>query len=103
MRAVDQATQVALDTAQREAVGLPYGTVGPVLDVFFAATDVRDIAHGLGVIPDGYHVLLAVGGTVLAADVHRWTDRVCWLQASDANTRIRVVFFKLQERTVTNA
>lgn len=103
MRAVDQATQIALDTAARDGIGLPYAAVGPVREVFFGTTDIRDIAHELGVVPDGYHVLLSVGGSVLAADVHRWTDRVCWLQASDANTRIRVVFFKLQERVVTNA
>lgn len=102
MRAVDQATAVALEALLSEIVGLPYAVMGPVLEIEFpVATTNRDIAHGLGAIPDGYHVLLSSGGVVQAADVHVWTDRVCWFQASANYTRARIVFFTLQKGKVT--
>lgn len=69
---------------------------GPVVDVTFpaAGTD-RDIVHGLGQTPSGYHVVYA-DGPVYARPGPEWaTKELAWLRAPNANTHARVIFFTL--------
>lgn len=90
------------DRGLRSLLRLPYAEIGPILTVTFpAATTRRDVPHGLTQVPDGYHVLLQSGGVVTAVDVVLWTPTVAWLQASDANTIARVVFFVMEKGAMT--
>jgi len=102
-RAIDHRTDEALSALQRERVSLPIASVGPVLEVYFpAASTPRDIPHGLGVVPDGYQVLLVATGQVQAVNVHLWTPSVAWLEATVDHTRARIAFMKLQEGVITH-
>lgn len=99
----DRPVGVAIESAIKLIPdSVPVVAVGPVLEVAFTGIGVRDVAHGLGVAPDGVWVLLQAGGTVVAAQVHLWSASVAWLQASAANTRARLCFFKLQEGAITH-
>lgn len=100
----------ALEHATAEAIGdarpfptLRYARVGRPLEVAFPAANTRrDIAHGLGVRPDGYHVLLTTANLVADAP-DKWTRDVAGLQAAGANARAVVVFFALLENEVIRA
>lgn len=101
-RALDQANAEAFSDA-RPFPTLRYAQVGRPLEVSFPAANTRrDIAHGLGIVPDGYHVLLATANIVADAP-DRWTRDIAALQASSANARAVVVFFALLENEVTRA
>jgi len=102
-RSPDQGTTQAIGAGFDALRLLPLAAVGPVLQVTFPAANTRrDIPHGLGVVPDGYLVVLQNGGVIIATDVHLWTTEAAWLQASAANTIARVVFFALQEGDIRN-
>ena len=101
-RAVDAATNQAITDAGAARLELPYAALGPVLEIEFpVAATRRDIPHGLGQVPAGYHVLLASGGLVTAVDVDQWTTTVAWLSASANYARARLVFFTLREGAIT--
>lgn len=71
----------------------PFLDRSPVYEVTFpAANTARDVQHGMGVIPTGVIVLVAVGGNVRCSDLTRWTGELAFLQADAANTRARVYF-----------
>jgi len=83
-------------------VPLPIAAVGPVHELVFPVANVaRDIPHGLGVVPDGYFIILQSGGVVQAVNVVNWTTQTAWLQANTNNTRLRVLFYRLQEGVIT--
>ena len=91
----------AVDVVRLELPQWPIDAIGPVLEVTFpAANTPRDLAHGLLAAPDGYLVVLQSNGLVQAVDVHLWTSRVAWLQATTANTRARVIFYRLQQGAI---
>jgi len=97
------ALDAIVTAVRKQLVRVPLGVVGPVLEVVFpAANTPRDLAHGLGVVPDGYLVVLQSRGMIYAVDVDRWTTEVAWLQASVAQTRARVLFYRLQEGVITH-
>lgn len=82
---------------------LPLRDVGRLLEVYFpAANTPRDIPHGLGRVPDGYFLALTSEGVVHAVNYTTWTRDVAWFEASAANTRIRIVFYTLQEGALVN-
>lgn len=97
---VDPSTSEAL--ARTQAPLRPWwGAYGRVLEVTFpAATTRRDVAHGLGVVPDGVLVLAAITGNVRAVDLHRWTADTAYLEADVANARARVLFVTAREGVV---
>jgi hypothetical protein len=101
-RALTQATAEALGDA-RAVPSLRYAQMGRPLDVSFPAGGARrDIAHGLGAIPDGYHVLLTTAN--LTADApEAWTRDIAALKADAVNARAVVVFFTLLENEVDRA
>lgn len=102
-RSVPPAENAAIEKRVGAIIGLPFASVGRVLEVVFPAANTRrDIPHGLGVVPDGYFLVLASGGVVTATDVHLWTADVAWLMASAVNTRARVLFYTLQEGVMTH-
>lgn len=97
---VDVASSEALARAQ---AGQPQflRAHGPALEVKFpAALTRRDVAHGLGVVPDGYLLARQVGGFVRAIDVHLWTADRAYLEADTAGTRAVVMFFTFREGVV---
>lgn len=101
-RSLSQATAEALGDA-RPYPSLRYAQMGRPIELLFpAATTRRDVAHGLGQIPTGYHVLLSTSPIVADAPAD-WTRDVAGLQASAANTRAIVVFFTLIENEVLRA
>lgn len=92
-RAVDaaalQRTEKNLDTG-RTFQGRPLRVT------FAAANSARDIAHGLGVIPDGYEVLFT-DGELHATPGKAWTPTIAYLQAAAANTHAILRFYVLRE------
>lgn len=71
---------------------------GPVLELLFdSATNRRDVEHRLGVIPDGYIVVLeSLGGHVTAVDVSEWDDTIAYLMADTAGMRARLYFVETE-------
>lgn len=87
-RAVEQVTR-HLETGR--------AFLGAVLQVTFpAANSKRDIAHGLGVVPDGYEIVFA-DAEIHASPGQLWTPDVAYLQANAANSRALVRFYVLRE------
>jgi hypothetical protein len=89
----------AIESVQRHLEsGKSY--IGPVLRVTFPAANTRlDIAHRLGVIPDGYELVFA------DAEIHAtpgvlWTTTIAYLQANAANTHALVRFYVLREDVI---
>lgn len=68
----------------------------PLRVTFVAANTKRDIAHGLGVIPDGYEIILADAEIHATPDV-LWTPTIAYLQAAVANAHAIVRFYTLRE------
>lgn len=100
---VDAATNQAVKALHGALVGLPYAAIGPILEVVFPVANTRrDLPHGLGQVPDGYHVLLQSGGVLTATDVALWTPQVAWLMASANNTRARLIFFTLHQGVIAH-
>jgi hypothetical protein len=74
--------------------------LGPVLRVVFAAANTqRDIAHGLGVIPDGYEIIFA-DAEIHATPGKLWTPVLAYLQADAANARALIRFYMLREAPI---
>lgn len=72
-------------------------TLGRPLRVTFAAANTkRDIAHGLGVIPDGYRIVMA-DAEVHATPGALWTPTLAYLQAAADNTHAIIQFYTLRE------
>lgn len=63
---------------------------------FPAANTVRDIAHGLDGIPDGY-VLEWADGVVYAEPGVQWTRDLAYLRATAANVHAIVTFYIASE------
>lgn len=94
----DQASNKAVEGLRAEPLALPYAALGPIIEVAFPFAAVpRDVPHGLGQVPDGYHVLLESLGVLTAVDVAQWTRDIAFLQASANNTRARVLFFTVRQ------
>lgn len=86
------------DDRLRRELATPVRAFGPVLEVLGVnAGDPMAIAHGLGRVPDGYLVLMTIGGQVQATQVTGWTDQLAYLVADTDNTRARVVFVAVEE------
>jgi hypothetical protein len=83
--------------AGADAARPPILLAGPVLEVAFPGAGVRDVAHGLEVVPNGVVVLLEVGGNVQAAQVEQWTTDLAWLIATAVNTRARLYFVRSED------
>lgn len=76
----------------------PWARYSAPLTVHFPAADTpREIAHELQQVPDGYLVILSVGGTVQAENPINWTDQLAVLRASQNNTVARVIFVTTRE------
>lgn len=96
-RSIPQETARAIDGVRQE-LSSRIRLEGPVVEVFFAAAgDAAAIAHGLGRVPDGYVVLMTIGGHVAATRVTEWTADLVWLVADADNTRARVYFVAVDE------
>lgn len=71
--------------------------VGPVLRVVFAVANTpRDVLHQLGVIPDGYEILLA-DAEIHATPGALWTPTRAYLQANGNNARALLRFYTINE------
>lgn len=76
----------------------PWARYSAPIDVHFPAADTpREVAHGLGEVPDGYLVLWALVGDVNAENLTTWTDELAFLRADAANTRARIIFVTTRE------
>lgn len=86
---------------ERQLAGLTaQGARSRRLRIRFPAADTpRDIAHGLGVVPDGYRVEWANAGIIVSPEV-LWTRDLAWLQADAADAEAVVVFIVATEPTV---
>lgn len=70
---------------------------GTVVEVAFeAAATRRDVAHGLGAVPDGYEVLWATHVVTAPAWAKR-DERIVPLHCATANGRCAVVFYTWQK------
>ena len=54
------------------------------------------VAHGLGVVPEGRHVILQTGAVYDVA-IEKWTADLAFLVAPVAGTYARVIFFRLRD------
>lgn len=71
----------------------------PLRVKFPAANTARDIAHGLGVIPDGYRIVWT-NAEIHATPGTLWTPTLAYLQANAANALAIVRFYVLKDRPV---
>ncbi len=70
---------------------------GALVDVVFSAADTQaDIRHGLGVVPDGFELVMW-DCVVRATPGAQWTTELAYLQSDRANGRIKVLFYTLRE------
>lgn len=92
------APDIAAAIARLRADSLPYWDQfsAPVTDTFPAANTRRDIAHGLGQVPHGYHVVRA-DGVVHAEPGVLWTKDLAYLRATAANVHATFIFYTLRE------
>lgn len=93
---MDRDIQTALETLRLEV--RPYwGRFSAPLTIDFPAADTdRDVAHTLGVRPDGYHVVEA--DHVVYRRPGPWaTNQIAYLRSPNAGTRATVIFFTLRE------
>ena len=68
----------------------------PISVVFAAANTKQDVAHGLGQVPDGYHLVRA-DGVVHAEPGVQWTKDLAYMRATAVNVRATIIFFTLRE------
>lgn len=68
----------------------------PLRVTFPVATTRRDIAHTLGVVPDGY-LLLWADAAITATPGTLWTPTTAYLSAGANNAHAIVIFFTLRE------
>lgn len=88
----------SFDSLGRSPEALPYWSRYSLpLRVMFPVANVRrDIAHGLGVIPSGYHVIWSDAPITAVAGLN-WTPTIAYLQAPTANARAIIIFLVLRE------
>ena len=100
-RFLDPAVAQALRSLRGELTGLsPFAAVArPVSVVFPAANTRREVAHGLGVVPDGFQVLEA-DCNVAREPGEQWTADMAFLRGSAATGRATLVFFVLRETPI---
>lgn len=69
----------------------------PVRVHFASATGaMRQVAHGLGVVPDGFLIVQATGA-IASVTPDKWTSDVALLSAPVQDTRAVLIFFTLRE------
>jgi len=95
-RGVDARVGPVIGRLRDEA--LPYWAVyGPPVEVTFELANTKaDIVHGLGDVPDGYHVVWA-DGLVHAEPGVQWTKDLAYLRATAVYVHATVIFFTLRE------
>jgi hypothetical protein len=87
----------AADRVRRDLAS-PVRAFGPVLEVLCPVAGAAvAVFHQLGRRPDGYHVLLLLGGQVSAIAMTAWNESTAYLVADTDNTRVRVMFVAVQE------
>lgn len=69
----------------------------PLSVTFPVAATTRDIAHRLGVVPDGYSLVFA-DAEIHAVPGKLWTDTLAYLQASTDNAHAIIRFRLLRQR-----
>lgn len=100
-RAVDANVAEALARLRREST-VPWDRMTPPLRITLAVSgSTRDVAHGLGAIPDGMLVVWA-DAPIFAVPGVPWTRDLAFLRASSNNVHAIVCFYTLKE-TPTNA
>jgi hypothetical protein len=97
-RSLDAAISEAL-----ERLGIPTETFmaswsRPLSIVFAVANTQRDVAHRLGVKPDGFLVVHA-DARIKAVAGKIWTRDLAFLEADADNARAIVIFYTLREAT----
>jgi hypothetical protein len=96
-RFLERETANAIDRVRRE-LATAFTAFGPVVEVFCAVAGNRAaVSHGLGRVPDGYLVVLELGGQVLGVDVTQWTTELAFVVSTQNNTRARLTFVVAQE------
>lgn len=71
----------------------------PVRVTFPVANAVRQVAHGLGDIPDGFHVCDQTAAVFRAPGMPSTKD-LAFLKCATANTEATLVFFKFKETPI---
>lgn len=69
----------------------------PIVVTFPAANTDCDVAHGMGVVPDGYHVVEA-DNAVYRRPGPWATTQVAYLRAPNSNAHATVIFFTFREK-----
>lgn len=69
----------------------------PVRVHFASATQPRQVAHGLGVAPDGFLIVQATLGQIVSVTPEKWTADKALLKADVVDTRAVLIFFTLRE------
>lgn len=96
---LDQNVSEALNQQEKELRPFWRNYARPVEIHFPAANDPRQVAHGLGVVPSGYLVVMQTGA-LYSLTPERWTSDLALLTAPVANTRAMLIFFTLREEPV---
>jgi hypothetical protein len=99
-RFVDQDTAEALKRQQGEFRPFWRDYSRPVRVFFPAANVTRQVAHGLGTVPDGFLVVLSTVGRVIGVTPELWTNDLALLSGNLANTRAVLIFFTLREEPI---
>lgn len=86
----------AIEAVTRQFITGRAALGAPLRLTFPAANTARDVAHGLGVIPDGYEIIFA-DAKLHAAPSLLWTPTLAYLQADAANAHAIVRFYTLRE------
>lgn len=96
---LDQPVSEALNQQEKELRPFWRTYARPVEVHFPAASATRQVAHGLGVVPSGFLVVLQTGA-LYSVTPERWTSDLALLTAPVANTRAVLVFYTLREEPV---
>lgn len=92
-RFADVSTARAADRVDQQIAEGAIERWGRPLEVFNTTAGAEiAVEHGLGEIPDGFFVILALAGQVRASRYHAWTTTTAYLVADTNNTRARVIF-----------
>lgn len=95
-KALEKSDARAVEAVARHLVTGRVALGAPLRVTFVAANTRRDIAHGLGMIPDGYEIVMA-DAEVHATPGAPWTTTIAYLQAAAANAHAIVRFYTLRE------
>jgi hypothetical protein len=68
------------------------------VDIFVPAAGVRQVAHQLGTVPDGFLIVRSTG-ILVAAQIDQWTADLAYVQAV-VPTRAVLVFYTLREEPI---